>query len=75
VHRAGDVETLRAQFDLLDGNRALLRRIRETGMETAPGFTWEAAAERLLDIYRRCLASRDRASGASVVGQGGLAMS
>jgi hypothetical protein len=71
LHRAGDVETLRSQFDLLDSDRALLRRLRETGVATAPAFTWEAAADRLLEIYHEGLARRGRLHGAAVVASGG----
>jgi glycosyltransferase involved in cell wall biosynthesis len=52
VHRAGDVDQLEKQLTALERDRALLARLREGCLRTAPGVTWTAAGRRLADAYR-----------------------
>lgn len=52
VHRVGDVRTLTNHINALYKDRALLLRLREGCLKTAPGVTWEAAGVGLLNIYR-----------------------
>jgi len=55
VHEAGDVDTLRHNIDLLASDRKLLSQLRNNSLATAHEWTWEKAAECLIDIYRRTL--------------------
>ncbi|MFF2371010.1 glycosyltransferase family 4 protein [Agromyces sp. NPDC058110] len=52
VHETGDVETLTAHLDLLDGDPATLARLRRGALEHAPELTWAAAARSLVAAYR-----------------------
>lgn len=60
VHPAGDLDTLRAHFDLVHGDRPLLARLRSASLAGSPGLTWEAAGRRLLAVYQET--QRDPAS-------------
>jgi glycosyltransferase involved in cell wall biosynthesis len=51
VHAVGDVDALRTQITTLHDDRELLQRLREGCARTAPEVTWDAAGERLLDVY------------------------
>ena len=51
VHAVGDVETLAGHFASLDADRALLARLREGALKSAPDYTWDHAGERLVEIY------------------------
>lgn len=55
VHRVGDVEALTLHIDMLYKDRALLRRLRETSLATAPDLTWTAAGQTLLSVYKAAL--------------------
>lgn len=55
VHRIGDVETLRQHITMVYEDRQLLRKLRAASIARASEFTWKAAGEKLLDIYRRML--------------------
>lgn len=57
VHRAGDVAALSEHLTLVHRDRALLRRLREGCLSTAPTVTWKAAGERLLQVYEDILRS------------------
>jgi glycosyltransferase involved in cell wall biosynthesis len=58
VHRAGDVDTLREQISMLHGDRVMLERLRERSLQGRGSITWDAAGERLLDVYRQTMAKR-----------------
>jgi glycosyltransferase involved in cell wall biosynthesis len=55
VHKVGDVPTLTAHLDLLDRDRALLQRLRDGALASAPSCTWDEAGVRLLEAYRSVL--------------------
>jgi glycosyltransferase involved in cell wall biosynthesis len=58
VEVAGDAAVVVAEPDLADGiRRALAERERlvAAGLERARAFTWRAAAERTLGVYREIL--------------------
>jgi glycosyltransferase involved in cell wall biosynthesis len=57
MHRVGDVEALTQHITMLHEDRALLQRLRTTGLEAAPGVTWTAAGRILLDVYRETIAA------------------
>lgn len=56
VHRVGDVQALTQQITMLHEDRGLLERLRTAGLEAAPGITWTAAGEQLLQVYREVIA-------------------
>ena len=51
VHRVGDVEALTAHITMLQQDRGLLEKLRKAGLEIIPNITWNAAGERLLEVY------------------------
>lgn len=55
VHAAGDVDALTRHFDLVDRDRDLLRRLRDSSLATRSQITWGAAGKRLLDAYREAM--------------------
>jgi glycosyltransferase involved in cell wall biosynthesis len=55
VHRIGDVSTLTQHITLLYENRLLLQQLRATGLKRVPEITWDAAGERLLEVYRETI--------------------
>jgi glycosyltransferase involved in cell wall biosynthesis len=57
VHRVGDVETLSKQITMLNGDRALLDRLRTNSLKTTHQITWTAAGKRLLEVYRQTIAA------------------
>lgn len=56
IHQAGDVAALTAHIARLDGDRALLARLREASLAGRDGLSWDAAGRRLLEVYREALA-------------------
>jgi glycosyltransferase involved in cell wall biosynthesis len=58
MHSVGDVEALTQHITMLHEDRALLERLRTTGLEAAPGVTWAAAGRVLLDAYRETIAAQ-----------------
>jgi glycosyltransferase involved in cell wall biosynthesis len=58
VHHVGDVETLAKQITLLHEDRALLERLRTTGLRRVPEITWDAAGEQLLRVYQEVIEAR-----------------
>jgi glycosyltransferase involved in cell wall biosynthesis len=58
VHHVGDVETLAKQITLLHEDRALLQRLRATGLRRVPEITWDAAGEQLLRVYQEVIEAR-----------------
>jgi len=58
VHRAGDVETLTAHFTMLHENRDLLEELRAASLSTIHEITWEAAGNRLVNVYRDVVSAR-----------------
>ncbi len=63
VHRIGDVEALTEHLSMLDRDRGLLEKLRNGGLKTAPSITWNAAGNRLLDVYRNVIAEYQMQSG------------
>jgi glycosyltransferase involved in cell wall biosynthesis len=58
VHAIGDVKALSAHITALHSDRALLERLRAACLRMAPQFTWTAAGERLLEVYREVVEAR-----------------
>ena len=58
VHHVGDVKTLSQQFTMLDGNRQLLNALRSNCLRMRHQFTWAAAGQRLLQVYRETVAAK-----------------
>jgi len=52
VHHVGDVAAIEEHITALHEDRALLARLREGCLRSAPGLTWAVAGVRLLDAYR-----------------------
>jgi glycosyltransferase involved in cell wall biosynthesis len=57
VHRVGDIETLARHITMLHEDRGLLERLRAASLESCSEITWTAAGEKLLDVYRKTIAS------------------
>jgi len=55
VHRIGDVPAITEQITRLHEDRALLARLREGCLRSAPGVTWTAAGQKLLEVYLQVL--------------------
>jgi glycosyltransferase involved in cell wall biosynthesis len=55
VHSVGDVEALTEHITQLHADRALLNRLRASGLKLAPTITWSAAGQMLLDVYRNTI--------------------
>jgi len=56
IHAPGDVKTLREQIDLLASDNSLLSRLRNNSLAGVSELTWDKASERLVEVYRQCLA-------------------
>jgi glycosyltransferase involved in cell wall biosynthesis len=56
VHAPGDVAALTEHFRLLDGDRALLARLRAATLARRATLTWEQGARELEGLYRELLA-------------------
>ena len=56
VHAVGDVAALAGHLDLLDGDPALLQRLRANSLASIDRITWHAAGARLLEVYRETIA-------------------
>ena len=68
VHRIADTKTISEHITLLHENRALLAKLRESGLCGAPQMTWTAAGERLLRTYRTIIEMHARTKfGAAVI--------
>jgi glycosyltransferase involved in cell wall biosynthesis len=59
VHHVGDVNTLAQQITMLHQDRDLLGKLRSAGLNMCPGITWKAAGEKLLQVYRSVIASKE----------------
>jgi glycosyltransferase involved in cell wall biosynthesis len=57
MHHVGDVESLSQHITMLHEDRALLGRLRAACLDAAPGFTWTAAGETVLQCYQDVLIS------------------
>jgi glycosyltransferase involved in cell wall biosynthesis len=58
VHPVGDVEMLTQHITLLHQDRALLEKLRTASIRTVPEITWTAAGVKLLEAYRKVIASK-----------------
>jgi glycosyltransferase involved in cell wall biosynthesis len=56
VHHVADVDAIETQFTALHEDRALLARLREAALRTAPEVTWTAAGVRLVEAYEIAVA-------------------
>ena len=56
VHPVGDVAMLQQHITMLHDDRALLTRLREGALASAPRLTWAAAGVVLADVYREVAA-------------------
>ena len=52
VHPAGDVGALARHFNLVNEDRELLARLRETSLKSVQEITWRAAGRRLVSVYK-----------------------
>jgi glycosyltransferase involved in cell wall biosynthesis len=59
VHPVGSVDELARHITAVDEDRALLRRLRDQGLQMVPELTWAAAADKLLEAYRSALTTKD----------------
>lgn len=55
VHAVGDVNSLTEHINMLHQDRSLLERLRAGGLSTASEITWNAAGEKLLQVYREVM--------------------
>jgi glycosyltransferase involved in cell wall biosynthesis len=55
VHRVGDVAELTRHINLVQNDRKLLQRLRETSLRLVPEITWNAAGSKLLQVYREII--------------------
>jgi hypothetical protein len=53
-----DVEMLTQHITLLHQDRALLEKLRTASIRTVPEITWTAAGVKLLEAYRKVIASK-----------------
>lgn len=63
VHRVGDVKKLTQHIALLDNDRNLLKRLRESSLGTVREITWKAAGARLLETYRKVITAKESRTG------------
>jgi glycosyltransferase involved in cell wall biosynthesis len=61
VHRVGDVAAIARHITAVHEDRALLARLREGCLRSAPELTWKVAGERLVDAYREVAEATRRA--------------
>jgi glycosyltransferase involved in cell wall biosynthesis len=61
VHRTGDVEALTQHITAVNNDRVLLQHLRSAGLEERSRLTWDAAGERLLEVYRETIEMYHRA--------------
>jgi glycosyltransferase involved in cell wall biosynthesis len=69
VHHAGDVEALTQHITMVHEDRALLAKLRKTGLDGLGDLTWTAAGRTLLDVYRETVSIHAQRGSA----QGGIA--
>jgi glycosyltransferase involved in cell wall biosynthesis len=58
VHPVGDMKALTEHITTLHQDRALLEKLRAAGLNAVPDFTWTAAGVKLLEAYRKVIASK-----------------
>jgi glycosyltransferase involved in cell wall biosynthesis len=58
VHPVGDVEMLTQHITLLHQDRVLLEKLRAASLSTINEITWTAAGVKLLEAYRKVIASK-----------------
>jgi glycosyltransferase involved in cell wall biosynthesis len=64
VHHVGDVDALTQHITMLHEDRALLTKLRRTGLEGLDDLTWTSAGRKLLDVYRETVSMYAQANGA-----------
>lgn len=64
VHEPRDVDTLRAQFDLLAVDRETLARLSANALGHSAELTWDAAGDRLVQCYVDAIALNEAAQSA-----------
>jgi glycosyltransferase involved in cell wall biosynthesis len=67
VHHVGDVEALAQHLTVLHEDRALLERLRTSGLSKLNELTWTAAGVKLLDVYRETIDMHARKTGRQAV--------
>jgi glycosyltransferase involved in cell wall biosynthesis len=60
VHPVGDVDALTGHLTMLHEDDRLLERLRAGALQSSREYTWSAAGERLLDVYRGVIDSLSR---------------
>ncbi len=55
VHKVADVATLTEHINMLDQDRALLEKLRDGALASAPAITWDQAGFRLVEAYQKVL--------------------
>ena len=58
VHAVGDVKALTAHITMLHQDRALLKKLRQAGLDLVPAITWNAAGKKLLQVFNEIVASK-----------------
>lgn len=58
VHHVGDVNALTQHITMLNEDRQLLAKLRTVSLQAIPEITWGAAGVRLLQVYRKVIASK-----------------
>jgi glycosyltransferase involved in cell wall biosynthesis len=64
VHPAGDVSALTRHLNMLQEDRALLKRMRAASLSTVNEITWRAAGVKLLHVYQEIKKHADRTEAA-----------
>lgn len=68
VHPVGDVAAITQQITTLHQDRALLQKLRDGALKTAPEVTWTAAGRTLLRVYQEIIsATRHRRTSSSPI--------
>ena len=57
VHSVGDVEALASHINLIDEDRAVLKRLRAESLRSLTEITWHAAGVKLLEVYRETISA------------------
>jgi glycosyltransferase involved in cell wall biosynthesis len=57
VHRVGDVDTLSAHLSLISEDETVWRRLRSAGLKSRDAISWDAAGERLAEVYAEVIAA------------------
>jgi glycosyltransferase involved in cell wall biosynthesis len=67
MHRIGDVAAITQHITMLHEDRALLARLRASGLKLIPEITWAAAGVKLLRVYQETITALQGSDYARVV--------